>query len=37
MALTTLLLAKDLQKSILEDGVFCVEDLIVGKRVDEIA
>jgi hypothetical protein len=37
MALTTSLLAENPQKSILEDGVFYVEDLIVGKRVDEIA
>jgi hypothetical protein len=25
------------QKSILEDGIFCAEDPIVGKRVNEIA
>lgn len=29
--------AEDPRKSILEDGVFCVEDPVVGKRVDEIA
>jgi len=37
MASTTLLPAENPQKSILEDGVFCAEDPIVGKRVDEIA
>jgi hypothetical protein len=37
MASTTLLLAENPQKSILEDKVFCAKDLIVGKRVDKIA
>jgi hypothetical protein len=37
MASTTSLLAEDPQKSILEDRVFCTEDSIVGKQVDEIA
>jgi hypothetical protein len=37
MASTTSLPVEDSQKSILEDGVFCVEDQVVGKRVDEIA
>jgi hypothetical protein len=37
MASTNSLPAEDLQKAILEDGVFCAEDPIVGKRVDEIA
>jgi hypothetical protein len=37
MASTASLPAENPQKSILEDGVFCAEDPIVGKRVDEIA
>jgi hypothetical protein len=37
MASTNSLPAEDPQKSILEDGVFCTEDPVVGKRVDEIA
>jgi hypothetical protein len=30
------LLVEDPQKSILEDRVFCVEDPVIGKWVDEI-
>jgi len=37
MASAASLPAEDPQDSILEDGVFCVEDPVVGKRVDEIA
>ena len=37
MASTTSLPVEDPQKSILEDGVFCAEDPVVGSRVDEIA
>jgi hypothetical protein len=37
MASTTSLPEEDPQISILEDGVFCAEDSIAGKRVDEIA
>lgn len=37
MASTNSLPAEDPQKAILEKGVFCAEDPVVGKRVDEIA
>jgi len=37
MASTKSVSAEDPQKAILEVGVFCAEDPVVGKRVDEIA
>lgn len=37
MASTTSLQAEGLLKPILEDGIFCAEDAIVGQRVDGIA
>jgi hypothetical protein len=35
MASTNSVPVEDPQKAILEDGVFCAEDSVVGKRVDE--
>jgi hypothetical protein len=36
MALIALLLTEDIQKSILKDRVFYIEDLVVKKQVNEI-
>jgi hypothetical protein len=36
IALMASLLVEDPQKSILEDGVFYIKDLVIGKHVNEI-